>query len=69
MGTRPLGKRQLGLLLLATGGPGFIAVLAIDVLNAGRDGGIGPTQQLALGGMLLLLLVGLSLLPFGDRPA
>ncbi len=69
MWTQPLSKRQLGLLLLASGAAGMVAVLAIDVIDAGREGGIGPTQRLALGGMILVTLVGLSLLPFGDRPA
>ena len=69
MWTQPLSKRQLGLLLLASGVAGMVAVLAIDVLDAGREGGIGPTQRLALGGMIVVALVGLTLLPFGDRPA
>ena len=56
-------------MLLAAGVAGIVAVLAIDVLDAGREGGIGPTQGLALGGMIVVALVGLTLLPFGDRPA
>ena len=56
-------------MLLAAGVAGIVAVLAIDVLDAGREGGIGPTQRLALGGMIVVALVGLTLLPFGDRPA
>ena len=69
MWTRPLSKRQLGLLLIAAGVAGILAVLAVDVLDAGREGEIGPTQRLALGGMIFVALVGLTLLPFGDRPA
>lgn len=69
MWTRPLSKRQLGLLLTASGVAGLATVLAVDVLDPGRPGGIGPTQQLALGGMLLIALGGLTLLPLGDRPA
>ncbi|MCY3718849.1 MAG: hypothetical protein OXG07_04735 [Anaerolineaceae bacterium] len=69
MWERPLSKRQLGLLLVLTGSVGFIGVLAIDLLDAGREGGLGPAQLLALAAMILIVLVGLSLLPLGDRPA
>ena len=69
MWERPLSKRQLGLLLVLTGSVGFIGVLAIDLLDAGREGGLGPAQSLALGATILVVLVGLSLLPLGDRPA
>ena len=69
MWERPLSKRQLGLLLVLTGSVGFIGVLAIDLLDAGREGGLGPAQSLALGAMILIVIVGLSLLPLGDRPA
>lgn len=69
MGERPLTKRQLGLLLIIAGLAGLAAVLAIDLLDAGREGGLGPAQLLAAGGMLLVALVGVTLLPLGDRPA
>ncbi len=69
MWERPLSKRRLGLLLVLAGGAGFVGVLAVDLLDAGRVGGVGPTQSLALGVMSLIVLVGLSLLPLGDRPA
>lgn len=69
MWTRPLTKRQLGLLCLLLGGVGFFGILAIDVLDVGREGGIGPAQQLALLAMALLLALGLSLIPIRDRPA
>jgi hypothetical protein len=48
---------------------GFVGILAIDVLDVGRQGGIGPAQQIALGGSGLLLLLGLTLLPLGKQPA
>lgn len=69
MWERPLNKRQLGLLLIIAGVAGLLAVLSIDLLDAGREGGIGPSQRLALGGMLLVVLIGVTLLPFADRPA
>ncbi|NWG17396.1 MAG: hypothetical protein HXY41_12240 [Chloroflexi bacterium] len=64
-----LTKRHLGLILLVGGGLGFAAILGIDILDAGREGGIGPAQQIALGLCLLSALVGLSLFPLGDKPA
>ena len=65
----PVTKRQLGIALLIIGLAGVIALLAIDVIDAGRPGGIGPAQSLALAIMALLALVGLSLIPRGDAPA
>lgn len=64
-----LTKRHLGWLLLLGGIIGFIGIVAIDILDVGRQGGIGPAQQIALGGMVLLVLVGLTLIPLGDQPA
>jgi hypothetical protein len=45
------------------------AVLAVDLIGAGKWGGIGPAQLLATRISLVVLLVGLSLIPLGDRPA
>jgi hypothetical protein len=64
-----LSKRHLGILLLAIGLAGFIGILAIDVLDVGREGGIGPAQQLALAGCIGLALLGMTLIPLGDHPA
>ncbi|MGQ9889973.1 MAG: hypothetical protein ACUVSX_16025 [Aggregatilineales bacterium] len=66
---KPLTKRQLGWLLLAGGAAAFIGIIGIDILDAGREGGIGPAQQTALTFFALLALVGLTLLPLGDAPA
>ncbi len=62
-------KRQLGLLLLIAGIGAFIVVLAVDIIDAGREGGIGPVQRMAIGGTLATALLGLSLLFAGDHPA
>ena len=62
-------KRLLGILFIAIGVLGFLGVYGIDLLDAGREGGIGPVQQIALGGSLLLALLGLTLLPLGRQPA
>lgn len=62
-------KRQLGLLLILLGSAAVVALLAIDWLQAGNYQGIGPVQRVALIGGGAAILVGLSLLPLGDRPA
>jgi hypothetical protein len=62
-------KRQLGIILLVAGLFGAAAVLGIDLISAGRFEGIGPIQGLALVLAGLSALVGLTLLPLGDRPA
>jgi hypothetical protein len=65
----PLTKRQLGVFLLIGGILAVLGILAVDVIDAGRDGGIGPTQRIALGLALALALLGLTLIPLGDDPA
>lgn len=64
-----LSKRLLGILLLIGGIVGFVGILAIDVIDAGREGGIGPAQQIALGACVALALLGLTLIPLGDAAA
>lgn len=64
-----ISKRQLGMILIAGGIIGFCAILAVDIVDVGREGGIGPAQTLALIAMALAALVGISLLPLGDAPA
>lgn len=64
-----LTKRHLGLLLLIGGILGFLAILAVDILDFGREGGIGPAQRIALGGCVLMVLVGFTLIPLGDQLA
>ena len=62
---RAITKRQLGAFLALVGTVGFIAILAIDVVDVGRQGGIGP----ALGLTFVCALIGFSLIPRGDAPA
>lgn len=64
-----VSKRQLGILLLLLGAIAFLGLLALDFIGGGREGGIGPAQQAALGLSALVALVGASLIPLGDRPA
>ncbi len=64
-----VSKRQLGIALLFVGLLGFSAILAIDILDVGRQGGIGPAQTVALLVMAATAVVGLTLIPLGDAPA
>ena len=64
-----LTKRHLGWLLLVGGAAAFAAIFAIDLLDVGRQGGIGPAQSIALGGCVVVALIGLTLIPSGDQPA
>lgn len=66
---RAITKRQLGIFLALAGAVGFTAILLIDVIDVGREGGIGPAQALALGVMLATAIIGLTLIPLGDAPA
>lgn len=63
-----LTKRHLGLLLLASGIMAFLAIIGVDLLDVGREGGIGPAQQLALVASAFIALLGLSLIPLGSAP-
>ncbi len=69
MFSKPLTKRQLGLLLVAGGVLGFLAIIGVDLIDIGREGGIGPAQRIALGLAVLIALVGLTLLPIKDTLA
>lgn len=62
-------KRQLGAVCVLIGLIAFIGIIGIDILDAGREGGIGPAQQIALGLCIALALLGLTLIPLGDDPA
>lgn len=62
-------KRQLGFLFIAIGIIAISGMFAVDLLRAGQYQGIGPAQQQAMLAAGLLILVGISLLPLGDKPA
>jgi hypothetical protein len=62
-------KKQLGIGLSVIGALILVGTFLIDLIGAGNFSGIGPYQQLALLGAGLMILVGLSLIPLGDRPA
>ncbi len=65
----PITKRQLGIALAIIGALGIVAILAIDLLQIGKQGGIGPAQAFALLITTLTLIIGLTLIPLGDAPA
>lgn len=62
-------KRQVGLIFIFLGVGAALAMFAIDIIGAGQFQGIGPAQQRALLAASLVILLGLSLLPLGNRPA
>ena len=64
-----MSKRLLGIILLAVGLIAVLGILAVDWIGVGRFGGIGPVQKIALAAGALVVLLGLSLIPLGDRPA
>jgi hypothetical protein len=65
----PLTKRQLGWLLLAAGVSAGLISLGVHIFRAGLLGPFGPIQQQVLGAAALAVVLGLSLLPRGNRPA
>ncbi len=67
--TFTLTKRILGLLLLIGGVLGFFGILAIDLFDVGREGGIGPAQQVALVLCFAAAFLGLTLIPLGKAEA
>jgi len=62
-------KKMLGLFLSIFGILLAVGLLAMEILGAGKFQGIGPLQRMALLGVLAIFLVGISLIPLGDRPA
>lgn len=62
-------KRQLGLAMLIIGLLAAGAIFAIDIIDFGREGGIGPAQRSAIILMLIMAAIGATLLPLGDDPA
>jgi hypothetical protein len=65
----PLTKKQLGWQLMLAAGLAALGILSVDVIGAGRFGGIGPAQAQALGGAALLAIFGGTLVTRGDRLA
>jgi hypothetical protein len=62
-------KRQLGIGIAVAGLLLALGILAMDWIGAGNEAGIGPLQRLALLAAGALVLLGLTLVPLGNRPA
>jgi len=62
-------KRQLGVFFIAMALLAIVGSFAYDLAGGGQFSGIGPAQRLALISAGLVGVVGLTLLPLGDRPA
>ncbi|MCB8943275.1 MAG: hypothetical protein H6658_05930 [Ardenticatenaceae bacterium] len=62
-------KKQLGIGFILLGLLAIVGSFVVDWLGAGEFQGVGPAQRLALMGAGLVIVVGLTLLPLGDRPA
>jgi hypothetical protein len=62
-------KQQLGIAFILIGLLIVLGTLTIDLIGAGDFQGIGPFQKVIIAGGSITSLVGLTLLPFGNRPA
>ena len=67
--THMITKRHLGIALLILGLTAVVMVLAVDLVVAGEFRGMGPVQRLGLVAGLVVAVLGLTLIPFGNRPA
>ena len=62
-------KRMVGIALALLGVAIIGGTMGVDLINAGKWSGLGPAQQLAIAVGLIVSLVGLTLIPLGNRPA
>lgn len=62
-------KRQLGLLLILGALLALIGLPVLDALGFGQFAGSGPAQRIAMGAAVVVGVIGLTLLPLGNRPA
>ncbi len=62
-------KRMVGFALILLGLLVAGGTVAVDLIGAGKWGGFGPAQQLAFSVGLGASIIGLSLIPLGNRPA
>jgi len=62
-------KRQLGFIFIALGLLGAAGSFFNDILGRTDFQGIGPMQRLVLLAAAVVVGIGLTLVPLGDRPA
>ncbi len=62
-------KRQLGIGIILLGVLAIVGSFVVDWLGAGNFQGVGPAQRVALIAAGVVIVVGLTLLPLGDKPA
>lgn len=62
-------KRMVGIVLVLLGMVIVGATIAVDVFGAGKWEGLGPAQRLAVVVGISVSLMGLTLIPLGNRPA
>lgn len=62
-------KRQLGLIFVAIGIIATFIILVAELIGIGDFQGIGPLQKIGLALTISVSLIGMSLIPLGDRPA
>jgi hypothetical protein len=62
-------KRQLGYVFITLGFGAIVGLFLLDFIGAGQFQGIGPAQKQAMVAAAVGILLGISLIPFGDKPA
>ena len=62
-------KKQLGIIFILLGVIVIAGMFLMDAVGAGQFQGVGPAQRLAMLAAGGVILVGVSLLPLGDKPA
>ena len=60
-------KRLLGLGFILLGGGAIVGMLALNLLGLTAHSGIGPAQQRAMLAAAVVVVVGITLLPLGNR--
>ena len=64
-----ISKRQLGFGILISGFLIGLALFVKDFVGLAEYAGIGPLERNLYIAAIILILLGLSLIPFGNKPA